>query len=111
MPGVTAVDVKMTANVRSTTPGGNRIQIPKVRNVIAVASGKGGVGKSTVTINLTMALAQAGARVGLMDADIYGPSIPLMMGTKERPHTHGERVEPVFKNGVKMMSMGFLVPE
>lgn len=111
LPGVTEVEVKMTANVRSTSAGGNRVALPQVRNVIAVASGKGGVGKSTVTINLAMALAKAGARVGLLDADIYGPSLPLMMGTKEKPVTHGEHVHPVIKDGVKLMSMGFLVPE
>lgn len=115
IPGVTEVNVEMTANVRATAPhahpGGQRISLPSVRNVIAIASGKGGVGKSTVTINLAMALAATGAKVGVLDADIYGPSIPLMMGTKERPATHGEKVIPVERHGVKMMSMGFLVPE
>lgn len=111
LPGVTDVRVTMTANVRATSAGGNRVALPKVRNVIAVASGKGGVGKSTVTINLAMALAATGARVGLMDADIYGPSLPMMMGTKEKPVTHGEHVHPVVKDGVKLMSMGFLVPD
>lgn len=113
IPGVTDVHVEMTSNVRSTTMAGGsgRIALPNVRNVIAVASGKGGVGKSTVTINLATALARTGAKVGLLDADIYGPSIPLMMGTKEKPETLGTRVQPVVKNGIKLMSMGFLVPE
>ena len=111
LEGVKEVDVTMTANVRSTTPQGNRVSIPGVRNVIAVASGKGGVGKSTVTINLAVALAETGARVGLLDADIYGPSIPLMMGTKDKPITEAGRVTPVTKDGIKLMSMGFLVPE
>jgi len=112
IPGVTEVKVEMTSNVRSTTPAApNRIQLPTVRNVIAVASGKGGVGKSTVTINLAMALAQTGAKVGLMDADIYGPSIPLMMGATGKPLTTDGRVTPIEKGGVKMMSMGFLVPD
>lgn len=111
IPGVTDVEVKMTANVRSTGTQGNRVTIPGVRNVIAVASGKGGVGKSTVTLNLAVALSETGARVGLLDADIYGPSIPLMMGTKEKPVTEAGRIEPVVKNGIKVMSMGFLVPE
>jgi ATP-binding protein involved in chromosome partitioning len=79
--GVKEVSVTMTANVRTGATQSNRIALPTVKNVIAVASGKGGVGKSTVTINLSMALAADGARVGLLDADIYGPSIPLMMGT------------------------------
>lgn len=109
--GVTDVDIQLTANVRSIGSGQNRISLPSVRNVIAVASGKGGVGKSTVTINLAMALAGTGARVGLMDADIYGPSIPMMMGVTGRPETRGERVIPIEKDGIKMISMGFLVPE
>ncbi len=111
LSGVTEVKVEMTAQVRATTPGGNRIALPNVKNVIAVASGKGGVGKSTVTINLAMALKQTGASVGLMDADIYGPSIPLMMGTKEKPVQKDGKMVPVIKNGIKIMSMGFLVPE
>ncbi len=111
IPGVTTVNIEMTSNVRSTSTGGNRISLPSVRNVIAVASGKGGVGKSTVTINLVAALAKTGARVGLLDADIYGPSIPLMLGTKERPTQNETRIFPVVKNGIKIMSMGFLVPE
>jgi ATP-binding protein involved in chromosome partitioning len=120
LKGVTEVEVKMS-NARpqhnskgpqpSSGPGG-RISLPTVKNVIAVASGKGGVGKSTVTINLAMALAGAGAKVGLLDADIYGPSIPLMMGTRARPFTdQNERVIPVEKDGLKLMSMGYLVDE
>ena len=118
LPGVTEVAVEMTAAVRSSTGShgtgarANRISLPSVRNVIAVASGKGGVGKSTVTINLATALADTGARVGLLDADVYGPSVPLMMGTKEKkPTTEGDRVFPVEKDGIKIMSMGYLVPE
>ena len=119
LDGVTSVEIEMTAQVRgghthghAQAGGAKRLSIPSVKNVIAVASGKGGVGKSTVTINLAMALAQTGARVGLLDADIYGPSIPLMMGTKERPFSNGDqRITPVEKGGVKLMSMGFLIPE
>lgn len=112
IPGVTSVSVEMTSNVRpSQTASGARVALPGVKHVIAVASGKGGVGKSTVTINLAMALSQKGARVGVLDADIYGPSLPLMMGIQDRPQMDGDRVLPVEKNGVKMISMGFLVPE
>ncbi|NDC23727.1 MAG: MRP family ATP-binding protein, partial [Proteobacteria bacterium] len=112
LEGVSKVEVEMTANVRGTAPQSNRIVLPTVKNVIAVASGKGGVGKSTVTINLSMALAAEGARVGLLDADIYGPSIPLMMGTtKEKPESREKRVIPIERDGVKMMSMGYLIPE
>ena len=110
--GVKKVEVTMTANVRGSGPQANRIVLPTVKNVIAVASGKGGVGKSTVTINLAMALAADGARVGLLDADIYGPSIPLMMGTlDEKPESKEKRVIPIERNGVKMMSMGYLIPQ
>lgn len=109
--GVKQVEVTMTANVRAAGPQANRIGLPTVKNVIAVASGKGGVGKSTVTINLAMALAADGAKVGLLDADIYGPSIPLMMGTlDEKPESREKRVIPIERNGVRMMSMGYLIP-
>ena len=112
LEGVREVHVTMTSQVRAGTPQDNRIVIPNVKNVIAVASGKGGVGKSTVTINLSMALASQGARVGLLDADIYGPSIPLMMGTQAaKPESREKRVIPIERSGVKMMSMGYLIPE
>lgn len=111
IPGVKLVEVQMTAQVRATQPQAGRIALPSVKHVIAVASGKGGVGKSTVTINLAMALAHDGARVGLLDADIYGPSIPLMMGTlNEKPLTQEKRVFPIERQGIKMMSMGYLIP-
>ncbi len=85
--------------------------VPGVRNIVAVASGKGGVGKSTVAVNLALALAGRGARVGLLDADIYGPSIPLMMGVNERPSVDAERrrLLPFERHGVRFMSLGFLV--
>lgn len=113
IPGVTEVQVELTANVKPSTPQSNRMVLPTVKNVIAVASGKGGVGKSTVTINLAVALSQMGAKVGLLDADIYGPSVPLMMGTqKEKPASAGgEKISPIENSGIKMMSMGYLVPE
>ena len=86
--------------------------IPGIRHIVAVASGKGGVGKSTVSANLALALAAAGHRVGMLDADIYGPSQPRMMGIAGRPVTHdGKTLEPMENYGVKVMSMGFLVPE
>lgn len=83
--------------------------IPEVANVVAVASGKGGVGKSTVAVNLAVSLAQAGHRVGLLDADIYGPSLPMMFGIQERPRVDGERILPFERYGVKVMSLGFIV--
>ncbi|MFQ5525615.1 MAG: P-loop NTPase [Thermoanaerobaculia bacterium] len=83
--------------------------IPEVANVVAVASGKGGVGKSTVAVNLAVSLAKAGFRVGLLDADIYGPSLPMMFGIRERPQVEGERIIPFERYGVKLMSLGFVV--
>lgn len=83
--------------------------IPDVANVVAVASGKGGVGKSTVAVNLAVSLAQAGYRVGLLDADIYGPSLPMMFGIQERPRVDGDRILPFERYGVKLMSLGFIV--
>lgn len=85
--------------------------LPGVKHVIAVASGKGGVGKSTVSTNLSVALAQSGVRVGLMDADIYGPNIPMMMGVPDPPEKEGNKIKPAEAHGVKIMSMGFFVPE
>ena len=86
--------------------------LPSVRNVVAVASAKGGVGKSTVTTNLALTLAQAGGRVGLLDADIYGPSLPLLMGVNEEPElTHANKMIPVQAHGISMMSVGFIAGE
>jgi ATP-binding protein involved in chromosome partitioning len=86
--------------------------IPGIKHIIAVASGKGGVGKSTVSVNLALALSLAGHKVGMMDADIYGPSQPRMMGLSGQPKTNdGETLEPMENYGVKCMSMGFLIPD
>ena len=84
--------------------------IAGVKNLVAVGSGKGGVGKTTVSVNLAIALARLGRKVGLLDADVYGPNVPLMMGTRETPTGHAERIRPIEKYGVKIMSMGFLNP-
>ena len=85
--------------------------VPGVKYVIAVSSGKGGVGKSTVAVNLSVALAQSGARVGLMDADVYGPNIPMMMGVTQPPTQEDGKIKPAESYGVKLISMGFFVPE
>lgn len=115
LPWVTDVNVTMTARtVAARGSGGNAGPlIPKVKNVIAVASGKGGVGKSTTSVNLAVALSQTGARVGLMDADIYGPNLPLMMGLREKPEVTGENgaIQPVMRFGIKLVSIGFFLDE
>src|SRR5579872_2505828 len=87
-----------------------KLPIPGVRNLIAVGSGKGGVGKTTVAVNLSIALAKLGNRVGLLDADVYGPNVPLMMGINQTPMAKGERIQPLQNHGVKLMSMAFLNP-
>lgn len=84
--------------------------IEGVQHLIAVGSGKGGVGKTTVSVNLAVALAGRGYRVGLLDADVYGPNVPLMMGTREQPFAKGERIQPLERYGLRMMSMGFISP-
>ncbi|RAN66231.1 P-loop NTPase, partial [Bacillus sp. SRB_8] len=84
--------------------------LPKVKNIIGVASGKGGVGKSTTAVNLALALAAEGASVGVLDADIYGPSLPMMMGAEGRPTSaDGQSMDPLENHGVQLMSIGFLV--
>ena len=111
LPGVESIEVQMTAQVRARQTEPQDL-IPGVKHAIAIASGKGGVGKSTVTVNLAVALAQTGARVGLMDADVYGPSIPLMLGAQhERPFTQGAKILPIERYGVRMMSLGLLLEE
>ncbi|MDR1727716.1 MAG: Mrp/NBP35 family ATP-binding protein [Acidobacteriota bacterium] len=109
--GVAEIAVTMTATVTHGAAGAGKQKIEGVRNIVAVGSGKGGVGKSTVTVNLAIALAQAGAAVGILDADIYGPNIPLMMGVAGRPHAIGERIQTLANYGVRLMSMGFLMEE
>lgn len=103
------IDVSMTSKVTSHENKQKVDVLPGVKNTIAVASGKGGVGKSTVSVNLAAALAREGAKVGLVDADIYGPSIPLMMGVTGRPQVKNNRLQPIENWGVKVMSIGFLV--
>src|SRR3954470_2679595 len=87
-----------------------KLPIPGVENIIAIGSGKGGVGKSTVSVNLAISLTRMGYAVGLLDADVYGPNVPLMMGVRATPHAIGQRIQPLEAHGVKLMSMGFLNP-
>lgn len=109
--GVREVEIQMTSAVTAGSQGAGRQAIPGVKNIIAVGSGKGGVGKTTVTVNLAAALATTGARVGLMDADVYGPNVPLMMGVTGRPHAVHNRIQTLFNYGVSVMSMGFLTTD
>jgi len=112
LPGVSTVDVNMTSSVTSGQSSVKENYIPEVKNTIAVSSGKGGVGKTTVSVNLAVALAEAGAKVGLLDADIYGPNVPLMMGVKSPPAGgQKDKIPPAQNYGVKIMSIGFFVPE
>jgi ATP-binding protein involved in chromosome partitioning len=112
LPGVDEVTVAMTAQTRSATAANASADVlPGVRNTIAVASGKGGVGKSTTAVNLALALRATGASVGLLDADVYGPSLPLLTGVMGRPHSENKRIFPLEGQGLKLMSMGFFVNE
>ena len=92
--------------------GGDQPKVPiqGVRNLVAVGSGKGGVGKTTVAVNLSIALSQLGYKIGLLDADVYGPNVPLMMGIRDTPHAIGDRIQPLEQYGIRLMSMGFLNP-
>jgi len=111
VPGVTSVDVKFDASVPEAKRMQDKAPIPGVKNLIAVASGKGGVGKTTVAVNLAIALKNMGALVGLLDADVYGPNVPVMLGTIEQPKMLDEKtIIPVQAYGVKMISMGLLNP-
>ena len=106
---VTDVDVQMTASVRpAVTPDSGRAPIPGIKNVIAVGAGKGGVGKTTVAVNLAVALARYGGRVGMIDADVYGPNVPIMLGLNARLSTEGKKIVPAEKYGIRVVSMGFL---
>jgi ATP-binding protein involved in chromosome partitioning len=113
VPGVTSVDVRMTANVRSVSaPETGRPPLPGVKNVIAVGAGKGGVGKTTVAVNLALALARCGGRVGILDGDIYGPNVPIMLGlSSTQLTTDGKQIVPAEKYGVQVVSMGFLTSD
>jgi ATP-binding protein involved in chromosome partitioning len=109
LPEVSRVDVDVTTRVRSATaPARGGPPLPGVKNVIAVGAGKGGVGKTTVSVNLALALTKAGARVGLLDGDIYGPNVPLMLGLKTDLSTDGKLIRPAEKYGLQVVSLAFL---
>ena len=110
VPDVKSVDVRFESQTRTDPRIAAKLSIP-VKNIIAVASGKGGVGKSTVSTNLAAALALEGAKVGVLDADIYGPNIPIMFGVEGKPRVDDGKMVPFEAHGVELMSMGFLMPE
>jgi ATP-binding protein involved in chromosome partitioning len=111
LPGVETVSVTMDAEVPKGRGLGEKLNVEGVRNIVAVSSGKGGVGKSTVAVNLAVSLARDGARVGLMDADVYGPNVPMMLGVaSERPRINVNKLVPLEAHGIKLMSMAVLKP-
>jgi ATP-binding protein involved in chromosome partitioning len=112
LPGVARVDVEMTASVRAVAaPDAGRAPVESVKNIIAVGAGKGGVGKTTVAVNLAIALARCGSRVGMIDGDIYGPNVPIMLGIRDQLTTDGQKIIPAEKYGIQVISMGFMTSE
>ena len=112
LEGVASVEVQLTAKVRSASaPETGKPPLPGVKNVIAVGAGKGGVGKTTVAVNLALALAKCGSRVGLLDGDIYGPNVPMTLGIKTQLTTDGKQIVPAEKYGVQVVSIGFLTQD
>lgn len=110
--GVTSVDIEMTAQVRAVPrPEAGKQPVDGVKNVIAVGAGKGGVGKTTVSVNLAVALARRGSRVALLDGDMYGPNVPIMIGLKTQLGTRGQKIEPAERYGMQVVSMGFLTDD
>ena len=110
VPGVKNVAVKFDAQVRADHRINSKLAVP-IKNIIAVASGKGGVGKTTIAANLAVALGQMGARVGILDADIYGPNVPIVMGVNQLDGVQSDRMVPPYAHGIQVMSIGFLVPD
>ncbi len=110
IPGVSRANVEMTAMVKAQS-GPPRQIAPDIKHIVAVSSGKGGVGKSTVSVNLAVALARTGAKVGLLDCDVYGPDVPMMMGLKGAPETSSGKLIPKERHGVRTMSIGYLLEE
>jgi ATP-binding protein involved in chromosome partitioning len=109
IPGVTEVEIEMTAQVRSVgSAESGKAPVPGVKNIIAVGAGKGGVGKTTVAVNLAIALSQFGSRVAIIDGDIYGPNVPLMLGIQTQLTTDGTKIVPAEQYGIKLVSMAFL---
>jgi ATP-binding protein involved in chromosome partitioning len=110
IPGMETVEIKMEAEVPKARGAIDKADIEGIGNIIAVSSGKGGVGKSTVAVNLAVALSGLGARVGILDTDVYGPNVPIMMGGRDMPMARGDKIVPPVYHGVKTMSIGLLNP-
>ena len=109
LDGVAGVDIEMTAAVRAASaPEGGRAPIPGIKNIIAVGAGKGGVGKTTVAVNLAVALARYGGRVGIIDGDVYGPNVPIMLGIDAQLESDGKKIVPAEKHGIRVVSLGLL---
>jgi ATP-binding protein involved in chromosome partitioning len=109
LPGVTSVEIEMTAQVRSSgSMDQGKAAVPGVKNIIAVGAGKGGVGKTTVAVNLAIALSKSGGRVAIIDGDIYGPNVPIMLGVQTQLTTDGQKIVPAEQYGIQLVSMAFL---
>ena len=112
VPGVSTADITMTHNVRTTLSSDvNRQPVAGVKNIIAVGAGKGGVGKTTVSVNLAIALSQMGARVAMIDGDVYGPNVPMMLGIRAQLQTDGQKILPAEQYGIQLVSMAFLASD
>jgi len=112
VPGVRDVEIEMTASVRAVSaPELGRAPVEGIKNIIAVGAGKGGVGKTTVAVNLAVALAKCGSRVGMIDGDIYGPNVPMMLGIKTQLTTDGKKIIPAEQYGLQVISMGFMTSD
>ena len=108
--GLRAVEIETGWQISAGRATEGKQSVPGVKNIVAVSSGKGGVGKSTIAVNLAVSLARAGAKVGLLDTDVYGPNVPIMVGVNEQPLVHGQMLVPNSAHGLKVMSLGFLNP-
>jgi ATP-binding protein involved in chromosome partitioning len=111
VPGVTGVEVQMSAQVRPAAADFSKTGVPGIKNIIAVGAGKGGVGKTTVAVNLALALVKCGSRVGMIDGDIYGPNVPIMLGLQTQLVTDGAKIVPAERYGLHVVSIGFLTQD
>jgi ATP-binding protein involved in chromosome partitioning len=111
LEGVSDVQIQMSAQVRAAAPDLSRASVPGIKNIVAVGAGKGGVGKTTVAVNLAIALAKCGSRVGMIDGDMYGPNVPIMLGVQTQLTTDGQKIIPAERYGIHVVSLGFLTQD